>query len=465
MAAKAPLIVPALTKHTASVIMLHGLGDRIMLAENWRRRHQFDEVSFIFPNAPRIPITVNMGMKMPGWYNVRLLSAQMTFEEFQRVEDEPGVVASRDYVNTLIAEEVSKGIPLSRIVLGGFSQGGALSIFTGLTYKEKLGGIFVLSAYVPFANRIRSFLQGHEEGSWANKSVPVFQGHGTLDPIIPIAIGERSSEILKELGMDVEFKKYRGLDHSVDPDEIEDLSSFLKRIIPDQEEKLGGGGDVRQEGLPTMQTLTSPLSQGRALLGNPERLALTTSLDQARLRRDHTKAHYVPSIISCLTVSFAQIKQQDVFNVRALDLLKRASALAQDSSSGMTFNQVEPTSEASSKEVPVPGNEFELEITTKPPTEDQLNNIFDYLGSTAALPGKVSDIVQGARDKEDAIRKVMADGNKFIRPVVSCKSRIIIMIYMQAKTNPRQVVDWSNGKAVLGGSEPLIIKMLKELPQ
>ncbi|KZZ90630.1 Thioredoxin-like fold protein [Ascosphaera apis ARSEF 7405] len=131
-------------------------------------------------------------------------------------------------------------------------------------------------------------------------------------------------------------------------------------------------------------------------------------------------------------------------SIRALDLLKRASALAQESSSGMTFNDAEPNSETSSKNIPVPGNEFELEVTTKPPTEDQLNNIFDYLGATAAIPGKPSEIVQGARDREEAIRKVMADGSKFIRPVV---------------------VDWSNGKAVLGGNESLIIRMLKELPQ
>lgn len=133
----------------------------------------------------------------------------MTFEEFQRDEDESGTVLSRDYVNTLIANEISKGIPPSRIVLGGFSQGGALAIFTGLTYKEKLGGIFALSSYVPFANRIQSFLQGHKEGTWANKSVPVFQAHGTMDPIIPCPLGEASSKILRELGMDVEFKSYR----------------------------------------------------------------------------------------------------------------------------------------------------------------------------------------------------------------------------------------------------------------
>ncbi|KAI5290419.1 hypothetical protein KEM54_001589 [Ascosphaera aggregata] len=126
-------------------------------------------------------------------------------------------------------------------------------------------------------------------------------------------------------------------------------------------------------------------------------------------------------------------------SLRALNLLERASALAQEASCGVTFDSSNP-----SRGIPVPGNEFELEVTTKPPTKDQLNSILDFLGGTAAVPGKASDIVQGARDREDAIRKVMADGSKFIRPVV---------------------VDWSNGKAVLGGNEPRIIKMLKELPQ
>lgn len=132
----------------------------------------------------------------------------------------------------------------------------------------------------------------------------------------------------------------------------------------------------------------------------------------------------------------------------------------------MTFNDAEPNSETSSKNIPVPGNEFELEVTTKPPTEDQLNNIFDYLGATAAIPGKPSEIVQGARDREEAIRKVMADGSKFIRPVVSYMSPVIFTLFLEMNLlTLSQVVDWSNGKAVLGGNESLIIRMLKELPQ
>ncbi|KAI5290420.1 hypothetical protein KEM54_001590 [Ascosphaera aggregata] len=162
---------------------------------------------------------------------------KMTFEEFQRDEDEPGTVLSREYVNTLIADEISKGISPSRIVLGGFSQGGALALFTGLTHKEKLGGIFALSSYVPFANRITTFLEGYNQGAWLNRSIPIFQAHGDMDSVIPIALGQMSSQILQGLGMSVDFKSYRGLDHSADPDEIEDLSQFLRRVIPEQAEK------------------------------------------------------------------------------------------------------------------------------------------------------------------------------------------------------------------------------------
>ncbi|KAJ5166211.1 Acyl-protein thioesterase 1 [Penicillium canariense] len=263
MTARAPLVVPALTKHTATVIMAHGLGDSgagwMALAHNWRRRGKFDEVAFIFPNAPNIPITVNMGLAMPGWYDiahlgrdvntplrtpcpqkcspnqtkdpltVRFFPFQLDFEDNVRSQDEPGILHSRDYFNSLIKEQTDKGIKPSRIVLGGFSQGGAMSVFTGVTAKEKLGGVFGLSCYLLLSDRIKNFVP--EE--WPNKKTPFFLGHGDEDEVVKYAYGERSAKMLKEIGLeDVSFNTYPGLGHSADPDEVSDLEKFLEKTIP-----------------------------------------------------------------------------------------------------------------------------------------------------------------------------------------------------------------------------------------
>ncbi|KAG5303280.1 acyl-protein thioesterase [Histoplasma capsulatum G186AR] len=237
MAAAAPLVVPALTRHTATVIMAHGLGDSgagwLMLAQNWRRRGLFDEVAFIFPNAPSIPITINFGMSMPGWYDIVKLGANVPIEEFARLQDERGILKSRDYFNTLIKEEIDKGISPSRIILGGFSQGGAMSLFTGITQREKLGGIFGLSCYLPLSEKLSTFMPD----GFPNRQTPVFMAHGDSDPTVLYEWGQRSADHIKGLGMTVEFNKYPGLGHSADPMEILDLQKFLERIIPAEGDK------------------------------------------------------------------------------------------------------------------------------------------------------------------------------------------------------------------------------------
>ncbi|KAF7595009.1 hypothetical protein BBP40_007610 [Aspergillus hancockii] len=238
MATRAPFVVPALKKHTATVIMAHGLGDSgagwMGLAQNWRRRGMFDEVTFIFPNAPAIPITVNFGMSMPGWYDISKLGRDLDFEEALRTQDEPGILRSRDYFNTLIKEQIDEGIKPSRIVLGGFSQGGAMALYTGVTNKEKLGGVFGLSCYLPLSDRIKNSVP---EG-WPNKDTPYFCAHGTVDEVVNFEFGKSSAKMMKELGLEnVQFKSYSGLGHSADPQEIEDLENFLQQTIPAE----GGG--------------------------------------------------------------------------------------------------------------------------------------------------------------------------------------------------------------------------------
>ncbi|KAG0651691.1 Acyl-thioesterase 1 [Hyphodiscus hymeniophilus] len=220
------LSIPAVKKHTATVIMAHGLGDSgagwVSLAENWRRRSKFDEVKFIFPNAPSIPISVNFGMQMPGWYDIT------NFNDIQAGQDEPGILKSQTYFHGLIKSEVDSGIPSNRIVIGGFSQGGAMSIFSGITAPQKLGGIFGLSSYLLLHNKVKEFV-GAEN---VNKDTKIFMGHGTEDPLIKPQWGRMTAEILKKEGWSVELKMYPGLEHSADPDEIDDVEKFLDETIP-----------------------------------------------------------------------------------------------------------------------------------------------------------------------------------------------------------------------------------------
>jgi predicted esterase len=129
----------------------------------------------------------------------------LDFEESVRSQDEPGILRSREYFNNLIKEEMNKGIKASRIILGGFSQGGAMSVFTGLTSTEKLGGVFGLSCYLLLSDRIKNYMP--EE--WANKKTPFFLAHGTSDEVVPFKFGKISSEMLEKLGLeDVSFNPY-----------------------------------------------------------------------------------------------------------------------------------------------------------------------------------------------------------------------------------------------------------------
>lgn len=172
-------------------------------------------------------------------------------EEFFAQRDEEGILKSRDYFNTLIKEEIDKGIKPSRIVFGGFSQGGAMALVTGFASPVKLGGIFGLSCYLPLSPEQ---LKKHIPEGWPNQKTPLFMGHGDIDQVVKHQYGEKTASILKDMGVDVDFKTYQcvknifevahyvvsvlmfsfhsGLGHSGDPDEIQDLEKFLDRIIP-----------------------------------------------------------------------------------------------------------------------------------------------------------------------------------------------------------------------------------------
>lgn len=229
MATPRTIIIPAVRTQTATLIMLHGLGDTgagwSFLAENMRRRGKFEDVAFIFPSAPAIPITVNMGMKMPGWYDIK------NFDSLNRSDDEVGVMRTREYVHDLIRKEVEGGMPARRIILGGFSQGGAVSIFSGLTFEEKLGGVFGLSCYQLLDKKFDSLREetGHQRPN-------VFMGHGQEDPLVKCDWGRQTAKGLKEKGFEVEFHEYPGLPHSAAPEELDDLEEWVAKRLADTAE-------------------------------------------------------------------------------------------------------------------------------------------------------------------------------------------------------------------------------------
>ncbi|KAJ1789122.1 hypothetical protein LPJ59_005405 [Coemansia sp. RSA 2399] len=161
-------------------------------------------------------------MRMPSWYDV------MSLDEISSVEDEAGMNMSMMQINELIRNEIDAGIPADRIVVGGFSQGAVLSLFTVLQSEHRLAGLVVLSGYLPVRDRLVPRITN------ASKHVPVFQAHGTADEIIPYQYGEMISEVLKKNGFDAVFKAYQHMDHSTCNDEIHDMQQFLAKQIPEQ---------------------------------------------------------------------------------------------------------------------------------------------------------------------------------------------------------------------------------------
>ncbi len=205
---------------TTSVIWLHGLG-----ADG----HDFEPivpeldlpdslpVRFVFPHAPMQPVTINGGAVMRAWYDVYGLQGV-------RREDAAGVRASQAAVEELLAREKKRGIPASRLVLAGFSQGGAIALQTGLRHPERLAGIMALSTYLPVADTLAA------EASAANRDVPIFMAHGLHDSLIPIERAQMSRKLLESAGYRVEWHEYP-MDHSVCPGEIADISSWLRRAL------------------------------------------------------------------------------------------------------------------------------------------------------------------------------------------------------------------------------------------
>ena len=203
---------------TASIIILHGLGadgnDFVPVAQELDLT-SIGAVRFVFPNSPTRPVTINGGYVMPAWYDILGPG---------RPEDAAGLRESRSLVDALIAHEVARGIPASRIVLAGFSQGCAMTLMTGLRHGERLAGLLGMSGYLPLAE-----LTGAERSA-ANAEVPIFLAHGSADGMIPMERATWSRDALSALGYPVEWHAYP-MAHSVCPQEIADMNRWLLRVL------------------------------------------------------------------------------------------------------------------------------------------------------------------------------------------------------------------------------------------
>jgi len=202
----------------ASVIWLHGLGadgnDFAPIVPQIRLPPS--AIRFVFPHAPIQPVTINGGMRMRAWYDIT--------DGAIRREDERGVRASQALIEALIAREKKRGTNAERLVLAGFSQGGAIALYTGLRHPERIAGIMALSTYVPVGEKLSA------EASTANRRVPIFMAHGTYDPVIPLDRAEQSRGVLESLGYPVEWREY-GMPHSVCPEELADIGAWLGKVL------------------------------------------------------------------------------------------------------------------------------------------------------------------------------------------------------------------------------------------
>jgi len=207
-------------KPTGTVIWLHGLG-----ADG----HDFEPIvpelmsarqaalRFIFPHAPLRPVTLNGGFTMRAWYDIVSLDRSGP-------EDLRGVRESQALIESLIARENQRGIATGRIVLAGFSQGGALALYAGARHADKLAGIMGLSCYMLLAARFAA------ERAAANQATPIFLAHGTQDPVVAPVLGEQTRRLLEESGYAVEWHTY-SMPHSVCPQEIADIGAWLRRVL------------------------------------------------------------------------------------------------------------------------------------------------------------------------------------------------------------------------------------------
>ena len=202
----------------ATVILLHGLGadgnDFVPVVSEFRLPPTM-AVRFVFPNAPAIPVTINGGFVMPAWYDI-------TEANIDRKIDTAQLIDSAEQIRLLIDREIDRGIASNRIVIAGFSQGGAVAYQTALTYMQPLAGLLCMSSYFATHETITP--------NSANKKLPIFICHGSQDPVVPERMGRSAEQTLGAMGYEVEYSSYP-VAHAVCAQEIADVSRWLQRVL------------------------------------------------------------------------------------------------------------------------------------------------------------------------------------------------------------------------------------------
>ena len=201
----------------AAVVWLHGLGadghDFEPIVPELRLKKA---VRFVFPHAPVRPVTINQGMRMRAWYDILQFGGGP--------EDDKGIRASQGLIDGLIASEVKRGIPEDKIVVAGFSQGGAIALQTALRYPKTLAGVMALSTYLPLHESLAT------EAAATNRKLAIFMAHGTQDGVVPYELGARSRDLLVEQGYAVEWHEYP-MQHSVCAEEVAAIGEWLRRVL------------------------------------------------------------------------------------------------------------------------------------------------------------------------------------------------------------------------------------------
>jgi phospholipase/carboxylesterase len=220
-------LLPAIVLETGShpthaILWMHGLGadgnDFVPIVDELALPSSL-HIRFVFPHAPMRPVSINGGSVMRAWHDYDLAGSTSSFRE-----NMASLCDSQRSIDALIIRESQRGIKPEKIVLAGFSQGGALALQTGLRYPEKLAGIMALSCYLPASQTLAA------EAHQANSGIPIFMAHGSIDNIIPMPLALTSKRQLLESGYAVEWHEYL-MAHAVCKEEIADIGEWLKRIL------------------------------------------------------------------------------------------------------------------------------------------------------------------------------------------------------------------------------------------
>lgn len=216
-----PVVLKASKKHTATLVFLHGLGDTGFGWAGALNSIKPDFLKVICPTAPNLPVTINGGAAMPAWYDIVSLD-----EKDGAREDMEGVDWAVDYLHSLVDGETQQGLPLDRVMVGGFSQGGAVALAATLKHPGNLAGCVALSCYLPGGETSLEQL-----GLSAPVESPVFQAHGDSDQVVSYHRGQLTAELLARLVKDHQLKTYRGMGHEATQEELDDIKEFLMKRL------------------------------------------------------------------------------------------------------------------------------------------------------------------------------------------------------------------------------------------